>query len=78
MLSQTVQHPIIMYIVGAILISKTCLLYRNYGFGIIIIQFNLFIHVLDNNHKSQLQPSRREWYKIYIMKYKRYKDKRQI
>jgi hypothetical protein len=31
MLSKTVQHPIIMYIAAAILISKTCSLYQNYN-----------------------------------------------
>jgi len=34
--------------------------------------------VLDNSHKSQLQPSTKQRYKKYIIKYKRYKDKRQI
>jgi hypothetical protein len=34
--------------------------------------------VLDNSHKSQLQPSTKQQYKKYIMKYKDYKDERQI
>jgi hypothetical protein len=37
-----------------------------------------FIRVLDNSHKSQLQPSTKQQYKKYIIKYKGYEDKRQI
>jgi hypothetical protein len=39
---------------------------------------NSFIDVLDNCHESQLQPSKKQQYKKYSMKYKGYKDKRQI
>jgi hypothetical protein len=37
MLSQTVQHPVIMHIAAAILISKTFSIYKIDGFEIIII-----------------------------------------
>jgi hypothetical protein len=37
-----------------------------------------FIRVLDNSHKSQLQPSTKQQYKKYVITYKGYEDKRQI
>jgi hypothetical protein len=53
MLSQTVQHPVVIYIVAAIVISKTCLLYQNYGFGIIIIIIIIVIIMAFWKHKIQ-------------------------
>jgi hypothetical protein len=37
-----------------------------------------FIRVLDNSHKSQLQPSTKQQYKKYVITYKGYEDKIQI
>jgi hypothetical protein len=55
MLSQTVQHPKIMYIVAAILISKTFSLYQIYGFGTIIFNIQFFIIIINNNNNNKRQ-----------------------
>jgi hypothetical protein len=45
---------------------------------IIIIIIQLIYLCAHNSHKSQLETSTKQQYKKYIMKYKGYKDKRQI
>jgi hypothetical protein len=52
-----------MYIVAAILISETCLLYQNYGFGIIIINGT---SETQNSRNTVHEINLRNWGKTYL------------
>jgi hypothetical protein len=63
MLYRTVQHPIIMHIATVTLICKTCSLYQNYGFVIIIIIIINGSYETQNSINTVYKINLRNWVK---------------